>query len=399
MKCRAVLALALLALLACGTVLTVKQRDTRWYRGNTHTHTLWSDGDAAPEMVVRWYRDHGYDFLALTEHNVLARGERWVPVRTESSVTPGRVGTLRAAFGEAFGEPWVETRTRPEGGEEMRLKTLEDLRLRFDSPSFRLITGEEVSDGFLEIPVHINGLNVEELILPQGGTSLLETMQRNFDAIAAQGERPNFYWAFSAEDIARIRGERFFEVYNGHPRVHNAGDAAHLGTERMWDVALTLRLTELDLGLLYGVAVDDAHNYYDIGLGHSNPGRGWVMVRAEGLEADSLIEAMNRGDFYASSGVMLADVVAGRGELSVFIQAEPGITYTTTFVGTRRSGDGAGEVGEVFFSSTSNPARYEFAGVELYVRAKVTSSRAHPNPAEEGEAECAWTQPVLGGGR
>jgi hypothetical protein len=354
-------------------------------------------------MVVRWYRDHGYDFLALTEHNTLARGERWVPVRKESSVTPDRVGTLSAAFGEE----WVETRMSAEGSEEMRLKTLEDLRLRFDSASFRLITGEEVSDAFLETPVHINGLNLEELVLPRGGTSLLETMQRNFDAIAAQGERlgrpvlahlnhPNFYWAFTAEDIARIRGERFFEVYNGHPRVNNGGDTTHLATERMWDVALTMRLTELDLGLLYGVAVDDAHNYYDIGLGHSNPGRGWVMVRAGELEADSLIEAMNRGDFYATSGVILDEVAAGKRKLSVLIQAEPGLTYTTTFIGTRH---GSGEVGEVFFTSTSNPARYDFVGDELYVRAKVTSSRAHPNPAEEGESECAWIQPVLGGGR
>ena len=93
--------------------------------------------------------------------------------------------------------------------------------------------------------MHINGLNLEELVLPQGGTSLVETMQRNFDAIREQGERlgrpvlahlnhPNFHWAFTAEDIARMRGERFFEVYNGHPGVHNRGDEAHTSSEAMW---------------------------------------------------------------------------------------------------------------------------------------------------------------------
>lgn len=25
-----------------------------WYKGNTHTHSLWSDGDAAPETAVGW---------------------------------------------------------------------------------------------------------------------------------------------------------------------------------------------------------------------------------------------------------------------------------------------------------------------------------------------------------
>jgi hypothetical protein len=40
----------------------------RWYKGNTHTHTLNSDGDSTPDDVVRWYRENGYNFLVLTDH-------------------------------------------------------------------------------------------------------------------------------------------------------------------------------------------------------------------------------------------------------------------------------------------------------------------------------------------
>src|SRR4029453_2308208 len=43
----------------------------RWYKGNTHTHTLNSDGDSTPDDVVRWYREHGYHFVTLTDHNYL----------------------------------------------------------------------------------------------------------------------------------------------------------------------------------------------------------------------------------------------------------------------------------------------------------------------------------------
>jgi hypothetical protein len=39
-----------------------------WYKGNTHTHTLNSDGDASPDTVVRWYREHDYQFLFITDH-------------------------------------------------------------------------------------------------------------------------------------------------------------------------------------------------------------------------------------------------------------------------------------------------------------------------------------------
>ena len=38
-------------------------------RGNIHTHSLESDGDRPPEEVFAWYRDHGYAFVALTDHN------------------------------------------------------------------------------------------------------------------------------------------------------------------------------------------------------------------------------------------------------------------------------------------------------------------------------------------
>src|SRR5687767_7698551 len=41
----------------------------QWYKGNTHTHTLNSDGDSTPDEVVRWYREHRYHFLVLTDHN------------------------------------------------------------------------------------------------------------------------------------------------------------------------------------------------------------------------------------------------------------------------------------------------------------------------------------------
>ena len=38
-----------------------------WQKGNLHTHSLWSDGDDFPEMIIQWYKDNDYQFLALSE--------------------------------------------------------------------------------------------------------------------------------------------------------------------------------------------------------------------------------------------------------------------------------------------------------------------------------------------
>ena len=42
-----------------------------WYRGNLHTHTTDSDGSLSPPEAATWYREHGYDFVALTDHDLL----------------------------------------------------------------------------------------------------------------------------------------------------------------------------------------------------------------------------------------------------------------------------------------------------------------------------------------
>src|SRR5580704_1861503 len=202
----------------------------RWYRGNLQTHSMWSDGDDYLEMVGLWYKDHGYDFLCFTDHNRLATSQRWVQVNQNGS-PPAAIEKLKPRFPK----DWVEERT-VDGRHEIRLKTFEEVRNRIAEPGrFLLIQGEEISDLFGRSPIHINASNVQEAIPPMRGKSVADTIQTNFDAVIAQRERtgkpilvhlnhPNYYYGVTAEDLMRIRGDNFFEVYNGHPSVHNSGD-------------------------------------------------------------------------------------------------------------------------------------------------------------------------------
>ncbi len=410
----------LVALSLASSALPGQQTAMKWWKGNLHTHTLWSDGDDYPEMVALWYKEHGYHFLALSDHNVLSEGERWF------EATSGRgAGFTLAKYLRRFGDDWVEIRRR-NGKRYVRLKTLDEVRSLLEEPGrFLMIQSEEITDAYEGKPIHVNATNIRELIRPQGGSSVLDTMQRNVDAVLQQRARtgtpmfphinhPNFGWAVTAEDLMQLRGEKFFEVYNGHPAVHNYGDPTHSGTERMWDIVLTARLAELGLPAMYGVAVDDAHNYHEFHPQASNPGRAWVMVRAPELTAEAIVAAMERGDFYASTGVTLRDVrIQGR-YLVVEIEPEEGVEYTTTFYGTRLGYDATStpvtdsqgnplpvtrvyseDVGAVLSVVKGTTAIYELDGDEIYVRAKVVSSKPKTNPYHEGETEMAWTQPYV----
>ena len=63
----------------------------RWFKGNTHTHTLNSDGDSTPDDVVRWYRENRYHFLVLTDHNFLTDVEA-LQALTRRGTLPGDPG-------------------------------------------------------------------------------------------------------------------------------------------------------------------------------------------------------------------------------------------------------------------------------------------------------------------
>ena len=42
----------------------------RWFKGNTHTHSLWSDGNDFPEMIAKFYKDNNYHFLEIGRAHV-----------------------------------------------------------------------------------------------------------------------------------------------------------------------------------------------------------------------------------------------------------------------------------------------------------------------------------------
>src|SRR5205814_4975799 len=100
--------------------------EMRWWKGNLHTHSFWSDGDDFPEMIVGWYKEHGYQFLALSDHNRMLVGERWIDGTTNRG---GPVALEK--YLKQYGTNWVERREE-KGRGMVRLKTLEEFRGRFE---------------------------------------------------------------------------------------------------------------------------------------------------------------------------------------------------------------------------------------------------------------------------
>jgi len=380
--------------------VSAQSQSLRWYKGNTHTHSLWSDGDDFPEMIMNYYKSNGYDFISLSDHNVLASGEKWVAIPTH----PFRQKRYKEYI-EKYGNNWVAQKRDSAGLISVRLKTLEEYRPLFqEKDKFLIITAEEITDQYQSKPIHINAINIRELIKPQGGNSVADVMQKNLDAVYAQRERtgelmfahinhPNFHWAIKIEDMMQLKGERFFEVYNGHPHVHNYGDSATIGMEELWDRLLIHYITE-GRDLVYGLATDDAHHYIEYKVGNSNPGRGWIMVRAPELSAGALISAMEKGDFYSTTGVELQEVEFKDRKLYIAVNPDQGVKYTIQFWGAGRSVNSKSKGGILLKEVKGIKGSYKLRKKHLYVRSKIISTKPKENPFAHGDVETAWTQPV-----
>lgn len=306
--------------------------DGRWYKGNTHSHTTNSDGDAAPQAVAQWYKSQGYDFLVISDHDTL-------------TATSSVQGLCDSAF---ILIPGVEV-----------------------SASNRMVVGRKHTKS-----LHINALNVDRTLKAIYDTTVIGTLQKNIDDITAAGglaqiNHPNYRWSITASEMKRLRGYRLFEVYNGHPNVNNLGSADHPGTESLWDDLLSSGMK------VYGVAGDDAHTVAGEFMHlNANPGRGWVVVRAAALTPADIVSALEQGKFYASTGIELTDLHIHQDTLKIAIKQRWDERYRTAFIGAN---------GHVLATTEANPAVYTLSGNVQYVRASIISSNGFR----------AWIQPLF----
>jgi hypothetical protein len=169
--------------------------------------------------------------------------------------------------------------------------------------------------------------------------------------------------------------------------MNNLGGGGKPSTEQIWDEVLSSGR------VMYGTAVDDSHHFYEFVSSRtmaaplSNPGRAWIMVRAGALSVKALLDALNSGDFYSSTGVILISYEASTTEVRIGLSdraqdlgwtapdSNPQL-YRTQFIG---------KGGEVLKVDESLSPTYKFTGKELYMRARITNS----------DGQIAWTQPVF----
>lgn len=354
----------LLVALHCLAVAGLAQTSpVGWYRGQLHAHSYWSDGRAFPEQVIVAYRQRGYEFLSLTDHNLFASDtNQWREVRQDEGGWPPKIsGASYDRYAMDFDKESRVTGATNQPVTSVRLKTYAEVKARYEQPGkFLLLPGVELTQSLNGRDLHLNYINLP-VVLPciQGGELIknVKGSQPVSDLIARNAtearqaavelRRPHLlilnhpfwrYYDIVPQNLIENPQVRFFEVCNNGGEYAPNPQAAAYTLEQFWDAVNAFRRLRGD-PLLYGIGTDDAHHYDAKRItGRNGVGDAWVMVRAAALTPEDLIAAMQRGDFYASSGVLLDEVTfqAQNNTLQVRVKTEPGVHYTIHFITTKR---------------------------------------------------------------
>lgn len=216
-----------------------------WLKGNIHSHSTVSDGKLSPQELTVRYKKRGYDFLSLTDHNVLV---------SHSALSDEGIILL--------------------GGLE------HDLEYSADKC------------------IHMVGLTAsgkEQTNYPCRRYSCSEISdQALLDMMKADGQFVSLahpLWSrMEMGEVEKLSGFDAIEVYNnGTEHLCHGGNA-----ELIWELLLRSGRRVL------ATAVDDVHGEEDL-FG------GWIWLLAREKSAGAILEALKAGQFYASSGPVIHD--------------------------------------------------------------------------------------------
>ena len=251
--------------------------EQHWLKGGLHCHTTRSDGVGTPEEVIRFHVDHGYDFLALTDHQIYNfKNFTDLPI----TIIPGM---------------------------EMA-RSIKDRR--YGNCFHTVCIGPAEGNGYRQDEVFENGVVEDQY-----------EYQAILDDIHAR-HNLTFYchpeWSFTpAQSFMHMKGNFAMEIWNSASVLFNDED----GNAAYWDELLWSGQK------IWGVATDDGHAMHD----HCH---GWVMVNAEN-NIPAILEALKEGRFYSSTGPEIYDFHAEDGVAKVTCSPVSKVQFSSWTLPTR----------------------------------------------------------------
>lgn len=242
----------------------------KYFKANLHTHTNLSDGSHSPEEVKAFYKNAGYSIVAYTDHEIciahpeLCDEDFLALTAYELATNDIRDLSVPKPYRKTYHLNFLSKKP------DNRWQVYEHQRCWGNALKYE---DQLVTDGFEHREYAVEDMN--DIIRRANEHGFLVTY--NHPVWSRQ----------DYTDYAGLKGLWATEVFNTECYRQGYNDDQDL----VYQDLLTLGNT------LFPIAADDFH-----GNAAENVGRGWVMIGAEALTYEAVIEALEKGDFYATTG-------------------------------------------------------------------------------------------------
>lgn len=235
-----------------------------WLKGNLHSHSTFSDGELTPEAMKEAYKHHGYDFLAVTDHDVYA----------DTRHLSDDKFTMIQGF-----ELWANASND------------KDIHVHF------------LWDDAIEGISHGQTLHLPERT---GKASLAFCYQMREKGAYVMLNHPHWSMLTSPE-VEDENPYHAVEIINyGTEWLENTGDGTIFWTEMLYRGCR-----------LWGGGGDDNHNHIELDSMYSDSFGGFTVVKARDRSPKAILEALKTGSFYTSTGPQIYDFYVEDDEIHV----------------------------------------------------------------------------------
>ena len=294
--------------------------DKKQYKANLHCHSILSDGARTPEELKEMYRSHGYDILAITDH------ER--PFR-------------HTALSE----------------KDFLMLTGYECYIRPD-PKYDAYAEETHLNLFAKAPS-----NIKMICFNDNYSRYLKRDNAVSDLVRVGDERPREYSPSYINEYIRTAREHGYLVAYNHPYWSMESEEAILSYEGIFSIEMCNYSSYVLNGLDYSGALydkmlcrgkrvfchgsDDNHNQYPEGHVLSDSFGSFTMISPEEFTYAGVIEAMEKGDTYASMGPLFRRVSVDGDTVRVECSA---VSHAYLYTGSKSPAHFHAEKGESFTS-------------------------------------------------
>ncbi len=262
----------------------------QFYKANLHTHSTCSDGCKTPEEIKEIYKAHGYSVIAYTDHEIMIdhsdlSDESFLAITSYEVHTGGP-----ALFGD-FGE-------HPCYHLNFYAKNPHETNYPCPNPSCAWGNARALA----EKQDYYKGDYVRRYSVEGQNEMIAEARAKGY---LVSYNHPD--WSLqSYNDYIGLEGVTAVEVYNTGCVV--GGWVLDEGDHVLDDFLKAGKR-------VYPVATDDNHrNHHMCG--------GWIRLKADSLTYDNIMNAYERGDFYASWGPELESLYLEDGVLKMDLPAD-----------------------------------------------------------------------------